>query len=817
MLAPRPLLLCSLLLLTACPSEEAGGGDPDGGGGADNGKVASIVVTPSAATLNLGGEFTFLAEAFDETGNPLTDVTFTWESVLPTYASVTGGQVTGLAVGGTAITAKIGRVSSNSATVLVMPAPKPTDPSSDEVLEQAKSAGLINDEELLMYRVFAAFNDPRLPLQYRGNGVGGFESDVLDELNEKFDGLTLKTQNALAMYLMRPADKGSWLNTPVPDTGLDEGRPSCRGESAGWTTINPSYAKVNVWYDFRVPGQKEKAQAVSDAIEKEIWPKLIDGVGFPEPLSDVSVLGCYGGDKRLDVYLVRNLKDRANTPSQGLNFYQAPTYILLRASMTADEMQGAVAHEMMHSIQWATKMASFQHSYGWIRDAMANWAIDHVFGMTHQVEQDYADCHMNSTEVSLDDRSKGHCVAMGGDVRRDYGAYLFFQHIARTQSPATVKAILAGLTTANTGVEAVNANISGGFKDQWPKFGKALWNQAPVDTKPGFKMWDALREVVQPYDETGDLGSAPELKTVLPSEIKDLSNFYLRFTFNDHEARSVLFYNGWFDQAKAGKAVKVLALWKDAAGTWQDEDWTDYEFVGLCRDIKNQRAKELLIIVSNGEFTPGGGGKLTAAKAPYLKRNNMACYKAKGTGRYDETHSSWTGPGRVGDSTLTFQVRPEAGQLDFKHPQFPDTLRVGGNTLMTVSGPFTFSINYSTTGCSFSGGPWTFMFGPFAGFMMTNPFPELRTEDSDLRDWLKYPARSYVAAASDQTMVTVNVSGVGCSPTQPDITGGMLLTNDANSGLYINPPVVMPNGQFKGAFQTSDARFKWDLQPQPEP
>ncbi|WAS82948.1 MULTISPECIES: hypothetical protein [unclassified Corallococcus] len=31
--------------------------------------------------------------------------------------------------------------------------------------------------------------------------------------------------------------------------------------------------------------------------------------------------------------------------------------------------------------------------------------------------------------------------------------------------------------------------------------------------------------------------------------------------------------------------VKVLALWNDASGTWHEEDWSDYEYVGLCRDL----------------------------------------------------------------------------------------------------------------------------------------------------------------------------------------------------------------------------------------
>ncbi|MHA7630773.1 hypothetical protein [Corallococcus sp. M7] len=165
-------------------------------------------------------------------------------------------------------------------------------------------------------------------------------------------------------------------------------------------------------------------------------------------------------------------------------------------------------------------------------------------------------------------------------MRCDYGAYLFFQYLAKKHGPNVVVAAL---------------------EKTWPEFAKVLWNQAPIDTKAeSFAKWDQLKEKVKPHALNGDLAGAPEHKEELHDELKNLSNHYEHFTFSDPNTRSLLFHNGWFKNITESKEpVKVLALWNDASGTWHEEDWSNYEYVGLCRDLKSQRAQDLIIITSN--------------------------------------------------------------------------------------------------------------------------------------------------------------------------------------------------------------------------
>ena len=71
--------------------------------------VASVEVSPSAETIGLGSTLQLTAEAFDENGEAVAGVEFSWESSDAAVAAVdAGGLVTGVAVGVATITASAG-------------------------------------------------------------------------------------------------------------------------------------------------------------------------------------------------------------------------------------------------------------------------------------------------------------------------------------------------------------------------------------------------------------------------------------------------------------------------------------------------------------------------------------------------------------------------------------------------------------------------------------------------------------------------------------------------------------------------------------
>ena len=71
--------------------------------------VASVEVSPSAETIELGSTLQLTAEAFDESGHAVAEVEFAWETSDATVATVdASGLVTGVAVGVATITASAG-------------------------------------------------------------------------------------------------------------------------------------------------------------------------------------------------------------------------------------------------------------------------------------------------------------------------------------------------------------------------------------------------------------------------------------------------------------------------------------------------------------------------------------------------------------------------------------------------------------------------------------------------------------------------------------------------------------------------------------
>ncbi len=102
-------------ILGGC-AEGMGPGNGGGNGGGDPAPVASVTVTPSSATVEVGGTVQLSAQLRDAQGNVLTGRSVSWSSDNSNAASVSGtGVVTGESVGGATITAMSEGVSGEAA------------------------------------------------------------------------------------------------------------------------------------------------------------------------------------------------------------------------------------------------------------------------------------------------------------------------------------------------------------------------------------------------------------------------------------------------------------------------------------------------------------------------------------------------------------------------------------------------------------------------------------------------------------------------------------------------------------------------------
>ena len=99
--------------------------------------VASVEVSPSAETIGLGSTLQLTAEAFDENGEAVAGVAFSWESSDAAVATVdAGGLVTAVAEGVARITASAGEASGSAVVTVMQPV------ASVEVSPSAETIGL---------------------------------------------------------------------------------------------------------------------------------------------------------------------------------------------------------------------------------------------------------------------------------------------------------------------------------------------------------------------------------------------------------------------------------------------------------------------------------------------------------------------------------------------------------------------------------------------------------------------------------------------------------------------------------------------------
>lgn len=831
------LLSLFVLSLVAC-----GGGDTPPAAAAT---PASITLSASVLSVGPGQTLTVGAVVKDGQGNVLTGQSPVWVSSNPAVATVVDGVVTGVAQGTVTISASIGSVTSNSIALSVA-APPGTTATSAELIDAALAAGDIDAETALTYKVFAVFKDPRLPAKYTGDDAEAFESPAVADLIDRFDTLSAAAQDMLAPFLRRPSSVGSWLDPAVRvaiAAGRERplarqrplGRPTCNGTLDGWAVVDLPTAQARVWYE-KVQGLHGVIAArMAGYIENDVWPKLVTQLGFARPMDDSSITGCDGGDGKLDIYVVTSaqLSDRGQTIETFASVHQGPVHILIRDGLTIEEEKHAVSHEFTHAIHWAYVTRARQKSYGWFRDGFANWGTDQVYPGNTSLNK-LARCHLLSPFLSLDDEATGYCSSN----KRNYGGYLPLQFISKTLGTATVRQILANTLSHDTAIESIDNTVSGGFKELWPKYARTLWNQEPVLTKDApntFNDWDTLSNVPvhepvlaqdqpnRPNKFDANVNGDAERATALERKLNNLSVKYYHFTFSDAFTRSVMFHNTFYNNWKASQAVSVRAFFKVEGRPWDEEDWTPYEWIGLCRDFKLQRLEELVIVIASGEWQ-GSNPVVEAGEPPQLMRNVVGCWGFKGTAKRTDTLQSGNVGTIVASFDATFDTNP--GGVPTQYTQISEgRLRVPITSPLFTGGGWTLDENYFQGACTYrtsSGGSSssTSAGGSSTGTININSFneslpPNLRQVKEQLTGTVSL---AYVATGLSAIFVNGQVFGTDCGTTYQTIVGPWLLTSDV-------PPrsVIGPDGRLKGTYPVpgltgGDAIvYSWDLAPIRQP
>jgi hypothetical protein len=455
-------------------------------------QVSRIFVVPTTPTVSTGGKRSLNAVAFDGEGRTIQNTAFHWTSEKTEVALVSpNGIVEGLVEGETTVLAKADDIQSNAVTLTVMAAPMKT---TAKLIDESLAKGEITFETSLIYKVFDAFDDARLPAKYQMGSKTG-DSTVLMDALPIWDTLSPVTKAILRPFYLPPFYKGSWWDLrsagedtlPVAHHPLHyedhEDHPPCDDAhtadclSPEWSSVivDTVNGKYRVWWLKRY-GDKEEKKALTLAthVENTISPALTQLMG--EPLLDNGSFGKLGrgGDDRIDIALVdlsRSVTARWECPP-------SPGYMLLSRKDGLD----TVVHELMHLFQFKFQRKCDNTDYKWWEEATAEWTKDY-FQRTYpdvyrlNPEHDFAPYFLSDTRQPLETTN---------GQNREYGAYLFPFFLAQRFSPQLIRDIWDTMHNKDS-LDAIDSVIIGGFKEQWLEFVRLNWNKGPVKE---YQNWD---------------------------------------------------------------------------------------------------------------------------------------------------------------------------------------------------------------------------------------------------------------------------------------------------------------------------------------
>jgi hypothetical protein len=485
------------------------------------------------------------------------------------------------------------------------PDPNPGGPTSDELINAAVDAGTLDQEMGLLYRVFAAFGDGRLPAAYRGARPATI-SYAFDDAARVFARLKPETQAALRDFAVPPSAEGSWEEQQgvAARAAVDPNR---------WATTCQTSPNIKVWYHPYYEGDAQKAREICEVVDATIWPKLVGLMGRA-PLPD-DTLPHTGGDARFDIYLV----DASSAVAAQNNKSQAtPAHMLVNRH---GHTRSQLAQLLMQAILMGYN--ANPNEYVWLRRATQVWAADYVFS-TDNAEHSAAPAYLNATATPLNNLSTSDGlfvpISVDGPEFAD-GAYLWPFFLARHVSDPQIVRTLWDRSGEADSLAMTNDVLPGGFKQQWPNFAELNWNREPVDLYKG----DVLRVGATPALSTEvRLDGAPAMHFDMPAKVPYLAAEYYHFTFPDDSVRSVLFSNSLSHlYGDDTKFAEVQLIYRTADDAWSLVTLGDQQYAPFCRDLAAEHITELTVIVSNSDWQ--GKKTLAPLKPLGLEVTNVPC------------------------------------------------------------------------------------------------------------------------------------------------------------------------------------------------
>lgn len=474
--------------------------------------------------------------------------------------------------------------------------------TSDELIEADVAAGVISEEQGLIYRVFSSFRDPRLPKKYVGV-PDGLTHGALADAATGWDDLTPTGQDTLRPFLIPPHYAGSHWSPASGGSGRaaadDEplvNAPWCVGIGGvgplfeSWNHLDAADGAFRIWW-LEENDATDSALAEDMALVLEhVLPKLEALMGHSYKPDTGGP--CSGGSPAVDISLIEAETAEVIPDNPACGAAGTSTHVVWPRTKPVDwaGIHPYIAHEVMHTIQLGMPVAGVCNDYIWLREMTAEWVQDYVTDPIYGIglapddtEHLAAPRFLNSPKTSLDAPTP---------ASHAYGAYLLAQWGARRSSPAFIKDIWTNAATMKA-TEAVDAALPGdGFESTWDEFALSNWNRGPVHD---YKDWDDLQLGAKTIGPETVFPGHPSNPTI---HVEHLAAQYLELDL-DAGVTELEITNDLHgdDYAK----LRAVVTYDD--GNEEIVNLSDQEKTVICIDDGARRVTSIVLIFSNAHQT----------------------------------------------------------------------------------------------------------------------------------------------------------------------------------------------------------------------
>lgn len=470
-------------------------------------------------------------------------------------------------------------------------------PTSASKIADGLARGALDEPTSILYRLYAAFGDDRLPAEYQGApSEDGAASELAHIL---WDELSAEQQAGILPFLVRPTSPHSWY-APASAAGTASGAQLASVRTAAACTngfirqqVSPTIP-VLIWG--QCGGRSEatvivRVQEIAEVMDA-LWEPMTTYMG--EPLGDQNIAGDTfadspeGGDGLLDIYVVdtslslhgRTVSTGALASTRGWTPWVGPAgaeatsgYITVPATgQTGVELKSTMAHEFFHVLEYAHNNRGMLYAGGrfWFMEASAVWS-EHEFvpeARDTEVYPRFKD--FQATSLSL--------TAVDGDNEYNSWAWPLFmrQELGRD---AIVNAWTA--LEGKDGFEPSMAVLDGmlPFEGRFRDFAVRVWNEelnpgSPVN--PRFHALDGDFPDTQPTGTRVSLGN-PVTATGYFEAFPKLPSLWSKYWVvePDSNVRSLAFDFSTLlpiDRVDVELILNIKGTWQRRSGNLADEE-----------------------------------------------------------------------------------------------------------------------------------------------------------------------------------------------------------------------------------------------------